>query len=302
MGLLLKLSAATTAAPASDAVVASHDINVLSGAAGMFLLVLGLACDAYVIARFLRRRHSSAEPALKVQPKPWGLHELGVALWAVMGLLLVSNAFYWIIAEITHRDILDLASLMIGTEFVLRICVLVGFGLFFHRRGVDVIQALGLRALPPREALCWGVVFGFASLPPVGAIIALVETTCRAAGVELSDQPIVELFTTTDSWWLVATLVVFAVVVAPVFEEFFFRGFAYPALKQRFGVRWAIAIVAVAFALSHLHWPSLGPLVVLAVGLCLVYELTNSLVVPITMHAVFNAVTVARLLYLRMEP
>ena len=46
----------------------------------------------------------------------------------------------------------------------------------------------------------------------------------------------------------------------------------------------------------------MAPLILLAIGLCLAYELTDSLVVPITMHAVFNAVTVARLLYLRLEP
>jgi membrane protease YdiL (CAAX protease family) len=60
-----------------------------------------------------------------------------------------------------------------------------------------------------------------------------------------------------------------------------------------------LTAVSAAFAVTHLHVPSLGPLFALAVGLGLSYELTGSLLVPITMHALFNATNVAVLLYVR---
>ena len=69
-------------------------------------------------------------------------------------------------------------------------------------------------------------------------------------------------------------IAVFAIVVAPVFEEFFFRGFAYPVLKQRWGTLGALLVVSAVFAVIHFHLPSLGPLFALAVGLGLAYELT----------------------------
>ena len=96
-----------------------------------------------------------------------------------------------------------------------------------------------------------------------------------------------------------ALIVGFAVAVAPVFEEFFFRGFAYPALKQRWGTWRALTMVSVVFAAIHFHVPSMGPLFALAVGLGLAYESTGSLLAPITMHALFNATNVAMLLYVR---
>jgi membrane protease YdiL (CAAX protease family) len=84
-----------------------------------------------------------------------------------------------------------------------------------------------------------------------------------------------------------------------LFEEVFFRGFAYPALKQRWGAPRALMMVSGAFALIHLHGPSIAPLFVLAVGLGLAYELTGTLVAPMVMHALFNATNVAMLMFVR---
>ena len=103
----------------------------------------------------------------------------------------------------------------------------------------------------------------------------------------------------TQALIVVALIVIFAIIVAPVCEELFFRGFAYPALKQRWGIWVALTTVSAAFAVIHLHLPSLGPLFALAIGLGLSYELTGSLLAPITMHALFNAANVAVLLYVR---
>jgi membrane protease YdiL (CAAX protease family) len=109
------------------------------------------------------------------------------------------------------------------------------------------------------------------------------------------------MFTMTDSRLLLGLLVIFAIIIAPIFEEFIFRGFAYPVLKQRFGTWPALALVSTVFALSHVHVPSIVPLFVLAIGLGLAYEWTGSLLAPITMHALFNAIMVARLMLLRTQ-
>ena len=84
-------------------------------------------------------------------------------------------------------------------------------------------------------------------------------------------------------------------------KSFFFRGFAYPGLKQRWGTWPALVIVSAAFAAIHLHLPSLGPLFALAMGLGLSYEFTGSLLAPITLHALFNATNVGMLLYVRVH-
>jgi membrane protease YdiL (CAAX protease family) len=267
------------------------------------LFVVGVMCDAYLIAKYLHARRGTASglPLLKVGPKLWGLHELLLGAAAFVGLVLLTNSFYSTAAFFSHHTLEELAPLIIATELLLRLGILIGFVVFFHRRRVDIDTALGLRNIAPLRAIGWGAVFGFASLPPVGLLIAANDALCRALGLHPSDQPISELFVSTDSPLLLGLLVVFAVVVAPVFEEFMFRGFAYPAFKQRFGTGRGLAIVSLAFAVSHLHAPSFVPLFVLAIGLGLAYEWTGSLLAPITMHALFNSIMVLHLILFRTQ-
>jgi uncharacterized protein len=85
------------------------------------------------------------------------------------------------------------------------------------------------------------------------------------------------------------------VCVAPVAEEFFFRGFFYRALRSRYSVLAAAAIDGALFGIIHFDFSSadalliLPPLAVLGFTFCLVYERTGSLFPVIALHAVNNA-------------
>ncbi len=52
----------------------------------------------------------------------------------------------------------------------------------------------------------------------------------------------------------------------------------------------AIIVVSMLFALIHAHLPALVPLFIVAVGCNLAYIHSESLIVPITMHALFNGI------------
>jgi len=89
-------------------------------------------------------------------------------------------------------------------------------------------------------------------------------------------------------WFLIP-----AFTIGPVAEEFFFRGFLYNALRQRFPLVVAIVLQAVAFALVHWSAPFIrGADVVLvcgmAVALALVYEWRTTLLAPVALHAWYN--------------
>ena len=88
-----------------------------------------------------------------------------------------------------------------------------------------------------------------------------------------------------------------AVFVAPVLEEFIFRGYLYAVVRRYAGMTLGIIVNATLFAAIHTHLPSFGGLFALAVCLTLAYEWTGSIFVPITMHALFNAISVAQLLH-----
>lgn len=92
-------------------------------------------------------------------------------------------------------------------------------------------------------------------------------------------------------------LLVSVVLVAPLLEEFVFRGVLYRTLKGGLGMGPAIAATSLLFALVHKNALVFLPLVVLAAGLALAYERTGDLRVPIMMHAFFNAFNCGAILF-----
>lgn len=113
------------------------------------------------------------------------------------------------------------------------------------------------------------------------------------SGAAQAPQDIVEFLIHSGDWPARSLVIVLAVVVAPVTEELIFRGCLYGILRGACGRTVGILISALLFAAIHGHVPSLGGLFLLAVGLALVYERCGSLWAPISMHAAFNAITIA---------
>jgi membrane protease YdiL (CAAX protease family) len=86
------------------------------------------------------------------------------------------------------------------------------------------------------------------------------------------------------------------ICVAPVAEEFFFRGFFYRALRSRWSPLIAAGIDGLLFGVIHYDFSGadalliLPPLGVLGFIFCLVYERTGSIYPTIAMHAFNNAI------------
>jgi membrane protease YdiL (CAAX protease family) len=130
------------------------------------------------------------------------------------------------------------------------------------------------------RALLWGLLGGIAASLAGFAYIKLA--------------PLLDLFPTlqpdrrmTDPatpLWLVAL----AVVAAPVFEEFIFRGLIFGGLRRTLGVATATLASAAIFAIVH---PPASVIPVFVMGVCaaLVYERTRMLAAPMLLHAVYNA-------------
>lgn len=86
------------------------------------------------------------------------------------------------------------------------------------------------------------------------------------------------------------------ICVAPVAEEFFFRGFFYRALRSRWSVLAAAGIDGLLFGVIHYDFSGadalliLPPLAALGFIFCLVYEKTDSIYPVIALHALNNAI------------
>ena len=104
-----------------------------------------------------------------------------------------------------------------------------------------------------------------------------------------------------SSYILLAVLIT-GFTIAPVIEEFFFRGFLYNALKTRFQYLIALIFQAVVFAALHRYNLSNAIMVILVgVALALAYEKRKTLLSPILVHVMINATFVIPLLVATLQ-
>lgn len=106
-------------------------------------------------------------------------------------------------------------------------------------------------------------------------------------------NPILEPLLEGTSPKLTVLVLFLTCVVAPVSEEFFFRGMLYSALRERLGFPLAALISGVLFGVVHagpFNWP---PLVLIGIMLAYIYERTRSLLAPMVAHAVHNSFVMA---------
>jgi membrane protease YdiL (CAAX protease family) len=143
-----------------------------------------------------------------------------------------------------------------------------------------------------------GIVVRIAS----GIVATLVVLVLRNTSDEPVDLP-AQISPDLAGWGLVI-FAIFAVIAAPVLEEFVFRGLLFRSIADRSGF-WAGAIVsAVAFGAFHLLTPGDG-LDVLAlgiahvgtgIGLAWIYWTRRNLLASIGGHAVFNLIAVVSIM------
>ncbi len=88
-----------------------------------------------------------------------------------------------------------------------------------------------------------------------------------------------------------------SVAVAPVVEEFVFRFFFYGVLKRYFGWVASVILSAGLCGAVHAHFPSFVPLFVLGSCFAIAYEWSGSLLVSMTMHSLFNSLTLTALAF-----
>lgn len=92
-----------------------------------------------------------------------------------------------------------------------------------------------------------------------------------------------------DAGWILAFIV--AVIIAPVLEEKFFRGYVLNHWRRRVGPLKAAVASAALFAMAHLKPAMLLPLWLVGLILAWLAYRERTLVTPIIAHATFNAIS-----------
>ena len=106
------------------------------------------------------------------------------------------------------------------------------------------------------------------------------------------EQTTLEDLGTDESTIALVAGALLVIIVAPITEELFFRGFFYRTLRAR--LHWAAAAPIVGLVFGSIHFSTgveaVPPLVVLGIVFCLIYERTGSLYPCIALHALNNSI------------
>ncbi len=81
-------------------------------------------------------------------------------------------------------------------------------------------------------------------------------------------------------------------ILAPIVEEYIFRGLVYTRLKQYVSVNAATLISALMFGVFHMNLPQGAFTAILGLGLCFVYEKYHTIWAPIVFHVSANVFSV----------
>ena len=237
---------------------------------------------------------------MALEPKPWGLRALAVVSGAILLSWSLGNLAALAALKLRWMAKSDLpvaSAIVMGLTFDMAGLVFIGF--FLRKQGVALAGAFGLNRGPLGPALGRAVLLCLLVIPVVYSVMFIWQAVLLAFGITPKEQDILKMIRAAKNPLLRGYLLTLAVAVAPVFEETFFRGFVYPAVKQRLGVVGGLAVVSFVFASVHFNLNAFVPVFVLGAMLGLAYEITGTILVPITVHALFN---LANLIVLLLAP
>lgn len=220
-------------------------------------------------------------------------------------------------------DFLAFLMLVVGGSMLAAIAA-VGVGKFLSLRGDEVTvfngaaaqlgllggvlaHRLAFRAPPSAVApppppvgsvLRSGAATFLMALPVLIASAKAWEIFLRVCGLPTEKQDLIGMFANAKSPWLLTSMILLAVAIAPLAEELVFRAGLFRYFRTRMPHAIAVVVPAIFFACLHVNWvtlqglSSLVPLIVLACIFSLAYERTGHIGTPIVAHALFNLNTV----------
>jgi uncharacterized protein len=213
------------------------------------------------------------DPQPPVEPTvPWTVRDtwLGVGLMMLITVLLLFTLPF-----LPEED-----YVMFPAMFLLEAVYLVPIALILGWRRVNW-KSLGFKRFDPNAL---GIGCGLLIL--AYTVILIHNLVLYALGIRTQGDMITELMQSLGSpIWLILA----GVILAPLVEEMFFRGFLFPGFRQRFGWVKALFLSSGLFGLAHVDPVSLFPTFLLGCVLTYAYQRSNSLWPGIILHFLVNA-------------
>jgi membrane protease YdiL (CAAX protease family) len=183
-----------------------------------------------------------------------------------------------------HRDLFTALSIGVN-EAALLVTVLLWVRLVHKRRP----RSLGFRGLSAANASI-GVGIGLAGLFVAGIISVLLTRIIQNVTHHPVEAPKQISLQTHPSTLVLVIVGISVIVLAPLAEEAFFRGFVFRGLRRWLRPGWAIVVSAAVFGIAHIIPLIMLPIFGLGVLLASIVNARKSLVPSMFAHATFNAI------------
>jgi len=191
---------------------------------------------------------------------------------------------------LNHRDLL-LALTTGVNELALLVSVVLWVRLVHKRRP----RALGFKSFTPAN-VGMGVAIGVAGLFVAG-IISIVQASIIQSFTHRTVEAPKQISLQHNPQAIALVIIGISVVLlAPLAEEAFFRGFIFRRLAQRYRIGIAVALSAAIFGLAHLIPLIMLPIFGLGVLLASIVRARKSIVPSIFAHMTFNGIQIAILI------
>jgi len=229
------------------------------------------------------------------------LPAVGVALLGFLVGSLAAVPVFLVFGETTQGGASGISELAQGIVVDIALVGTLWLWLRARHRGWREALRLVPASKVGREVVI-GAALGVAVRIVAGIAAAIVIAILAAA---TGDEVAVPEQVTSDlRGFQLVVFALFAVVVAPVTEEFLFRGVLFRSIRDRYGFLPGAILSALLFGAIHYvpgPWPDALALqitmVVTGLGLAWVYEWRKTLLAPVVGHAAFNLIAVVVIVY-----
>ena len=170
-------------------------------------------------------------------------------------------------------------------QFAITVVLVWPFAVVVNRAG---LADLGLRKAGGRNLFHYGFLGGLGIL----LLVILTGLPIEHLQPDLQPQVFETMLRGAPDLSAIILLTIMGVVLAPLSEELFYRGMVYPVFRKYWGPGWGAVAAGLIFGLAHWDlWRAL-PLSIGGALLCYLYERTDSILVPMVAHGVWNSAMV----------
>ncbi len=205
---------------------------------------------------------------------PWTTRDVWLGLAALV---------LWLVISVVASVVVSLLSLDVDVGLMVSLAellLLVPVWWFTVRKYKVGWKALGLRSFRGRMV---GLGCGLMILSSIFNLFYSLFLALFGLQAQVDLAPIfAEL---SSPWWLLAG----GVIIAPVVEEVFFRGFVFAGLRQRYDWKKAALISSALFAVIHVTPTTMIPIFILGLIFAYLYHRSDSIWPAILMHVSTNA-------------